>query len=71
MPHVPVSYFMVRCAIAQRDRVIVSARPADELAALRAGPGDDGRDVIAAQLGGPVADPAAAWDALLGAFPIR
>jgi hypothetical protein len=70
MPHVPVSYFMIRCGIANRDRVIVSPRPADELAALRAGPGDDGRDVIATQLGWPVTDPADAWNPLMNALPV-
>lgn len=69
MPHVPVSYFMVRCGIAHRDRVIVSQRRPDELAALREGPGDDGRDVFAAQLGREVQDPADVWDELTEAFP--
>lgn len=69
MPHVPVSYFMVRCAIPKRDRVIVSSRPADEMAALRAGLGDDGRDVLTAQVGRACPRPADAWDALAAAFP--
>jgi hypothetical protein len=53
MPPVPISYFMIRCGIANRDRVIVSPRPEVELAALRAGPGDDGRDVLTSHLGRP------------------
>jgi hypothetical protein len=70
MPYVPVSYFMIRCGIARRDRVIVAPRPAEQLAALYAGPGDDGRDVIASQLGYAVANPVEAWDALVAEFPV-
>lgn len=70
MPHVPVSYFMVRCGIARRDRVIVSPRSMEELAALRNGPGDDGQDVFTAQLGRPIGNPAHAWGELVNAFPV-
>jgi hypothetical protein len=70
MPPVPISYFMIRCGIANRDRVIVSPRPEVELAALRAGPGDDGRDVLTSHLGRRVDNPATAWPELLSAFPV-
>jgi hypothetical protein len=70
MPHLPVSFFMVRCGIAHRDRLIVSQRPAPELAALRAGPGDDGRDVFASTLSVATADPVKAWDELTALFPV-
>lgn len=70
MPHLPVSFFMVRCGIAHRDRVIVSQRPASEITALGAGPGDDGRDVFGATLGDPAQDPVEAWDKLTAMFPV-
>jgi hypothetical protein len=70
LPHVPVSYFMVRCAIASRDRVIVSPRPADELAALHAGPGDDGRDIAGPILGRARPLGPQTWTRLLQAFPV-
>ena len=70
LPYVPISYFMVRCGIANRDRLIVAARPADELAALRAGPRDDGREVAHTYLGRSIANVAEAWGELLYAFPL-
>jgi hypothetical protein len=70
MPPLAVSFFMIRCGIARKDRLIVSPRPTDEMAILAAGPGDDGRDVIATVLGGSVESPSDAWDDLTTAFPV-
>lgn len=70
MPPLAVSFLMIRCGIARKDRLIISPRPTDEMAILWAGPGDDGRDVIATALGRSVQSPSDAWDDLTKAFPV-
>jgi hypothetical protein len=70
MPPLAVSFFMVRSNIPHRDRLILSEQDPEALAALAAGPGDDGRDVLTASLGRSVTDPALVWSDLVEAFPI-
>jgi hypothetical protein len=70
MPPLAVSFFMIRSSIPHRDRIILAEQTPTELAALKAGPGDDGRDVFAHHLGHPVTDPAEAWPTLTAAFPV-
>jgi len=69
MPPLAVSFFMVRCGIARRDRLILSERPQQDIDLLKAGPGDDGRDVFASQLGQAPDDPTEAWGRLTTVFP--
>lgn len=70
MLHVPIAYFMIRCGIAHRDRIVVSQRLDPGLAALRAGPGDDNHDVVAAVLGCRAATAAQEWLRLRMLFPL-